>query len=220
MTDTVLIVQDAAPLLVEVFSTTPQVIEVTSGAQGAQGIQGPTGPTGATGATGATGPTGPAGEIQNSNIGVTVQAYSANLAAWSALATSAKSDSGHTHTGMAVTNATNTFAEYQIFSKALQETAVSLTGTDIDCRAGSVFYKTISGTTTLTVSNVPATGTVAAFILELTNGGSATVNLWSGVKTPGGTAVTLTTAGKDILGFYTRDGGTIWNLVVLALDEK
>ena len=94
MTDTVLVIQDVAPTLVEVLSPSASLIEVTSGPQGAQGA------TGATGATGPTGPTGPAGELVNADIGVTIQGYSANLAAWSALATSSKSDSGHNHSGV------------------------------------------------------------------------------------------------------------------------
>jgi hypothetical protein len=81
--------------------------------------------------------------------------------------------------------------------------------TAIDLNTGDVFTKTISGTTTFTVTNVPASGTVAIFVLELTNGGSATVNLFSGITWSGGVP-TLTAAGKDSLVFYTHDGGTSW----------
>lgn len=93
----------------------------------------------------------------------------------------------------------------------LKETKVAMGASDIDLSSGNVFTKTISGTTTLTVSNVPTTGTVASFILKLTNGGSATVNWFSGVKWPGGTAPTLTAAGRDNIYFETDDGGTTWD---------
>ena len=102
----------------------------------------------------------------------------------------------------------------------LREVRVTMAANDIDLSAGNLFTKTISGATTLTVSNVPATGTLASFILDLTNGGSATVTWWSGVKWAGGTAPTLTAAGRDVLGFYTHNGGTTWTGLVLGKDVK
>lgn len=102
----------------------------------------------------------------------------------------------------------------------LKETKVAMAANDVDLAAGNYFSKTISGAATLTVSNVPATGTVASFILDMTNGGSATITWWSGMKWAGGTAPTLTTSGRDLLGFFTHDGGTTWNGLVLAKDIK
>lgn len=103
--------------------------------------------------------------------------------------------------------------------KAINETKVAISASAIDLTAGNVFTKTISGATTFTVSGTPASGTVASFILELTNPG-ANVTFWSGVKWAGGTAPTLTTTGTDVLGFYTHDGGTTWRGLVLAKDSK
>ena len=100
----------------------------------------------------------------------------------------------------------------------LIETSVAIPASDIDLAAGNHFTRTISGITTLTVSNVPASGRFGSFVFDLTNGGSATVNLWSGIKWAGGAPPTLTTAGRDSLGFYTVDGGTIWTGLVLGLD--
>ena len=65
-----------------------------------------------------------------------------------------------------------------------------------------------------------SSGDVSAFILVLTNGGSATVNWFSGVTWAGGTPPTLTAAGVDVIGFFTIDGGTTWRGLVLALDIK
>ncbi|MBP8196923.1 MAG: hypothetical protein KAX64_00005, partial [Chromatiaceae bacterium] len=102
----------------------------------------------------------------------------------------------------------------------LKETKVAMAANAIDLAAGNYFTKTITGTTTFTVSNTPASGTVGALIIELTNGGASTLNFWSGVKWAGGTAPTLTAAGVDILGFYTHDGGTTWRGLLLATDSK
>ena len=107
------------------------------------------------------------------------------------------------------------------FTKAVHETAVDLgSGTAIDVSLGGLFYCTISGATTFTVSNVPSSGSVASFMLSLTNGGSATITWWSGMRWPGGVAPTLTASGMDVLGFYTRDGGTTWTGLVLGRDVK
>lgn len=100
------------------------------------------------------------------------------------------------------------------------ETKVALANGTIDLATGNYFSKTISGATTFSVTNVPASGIVGGFNLELTNGGSATVTWWSNVKWAAGTAPTLTSAGRDILGFYTHDNGTTWNGLVLAKDIK
>ena len=102
----------------------------------------------------------------------------------------------------------------------LRETRVAMGANDINLSSGNYFTKTISGATTLTVSNIPTTGTAQSFILDLTNGGSATITWFSGVKWAGGTAPTLTSSGRDVLGFFTHDGGTTWSGLVLAKDIK
>ena len=102
----------------------------------------------------------------------------------------------------------------------LVETKVAMAANAIDLALGNFFTKTLSAATTFTVSNVPTTGNAASFILELTNAGSQTITWWTGVKWAGGSAPTLTTTGKDALAFYTHDGGTIWNAVVLGKDIR
>lgn len=97
----------------------------------------------------------------------------------------------------------------------LKEARVAMAVNNIDLALGNVFTKTISGASTLTVSNVPAAGVSASFILKLTNGGSAAVNWWAGVKWPGGTPPTLTVSGRDNLYFQTDDGGTTWDGVII-----
>jgi len=53
---------------------------------------------------------------------------------------------------------------------SLQEVKTALAALDVNISLGNYFTKTITAISTLTVSNVPATGTVASFILDLTNG--------------------------------------------------
>lgn len=103
---------------------------------------------------------------------------------------------------------------------SLRETSVAMGANDINCATGNLFTKTISGSTTLTVSNVPTTGEAYSFVLKLTNGGSATVTWFSGVKWAGGTAPTLTASGVDAIGFITHDGGATWYGFKMGLDLK
>ena len=103
---------------------------------------------------------------------------------------------------------------------AIRETKVAMATNNIDLATGNLFTKTITTATTLTVSNVLASGNANSFILELTNGGSGIITWWSGMKWAGGTAPTLTTAGVDILGFYSHDGGTTWRGMLMSKDSK
>jgi hypothetical protein len=93
-------------------------------------------------------------------------------------------------------------------------------GTAINLSVGNFFSKTITTTTTFTVTNVPTSGTAIVIILDITNGGSQTITWWSNLKWVGGTAPTLTAAGRDALGFYTYDNGSTWTGLVLGKDIK
>ena len=106
------------------------------------------------------------------------------------------------------------------FTGGVKEAKVTMGANDINLNSGNFFSKTISGATTLTVSNIPSSGTTASFILDLTNGGSAAITWWSGMKWAGGTAPTLTAAGRDVLGFFTHDGGTTWTGLLMGKDVK
>lgn len=114
----------------------------------------------------------------------------------------------------------NTWAARQTFGAGVVEKHAAVAASSIDLALASWFSKTISGATTFTLANVPASGNAVSFILELTNGGSAVVTWWAGVKWAGGTAPTLTASGRDVLGFFTRDGGTTWTGLVLGADVK
>ena len=93
---------------------------------------------------------------------------------------------------------------------SLREAHIALGGTAIDLATGNSFSKTITTTTTFTLSNIPASGQAYCFFLFLTNGGAYTVNLFSGVKWNTGVDHTLTSSGLDMLAFITTDGGSTW----------
>ena len=100
--------------------------------------------------------------------------------------------------------------------KDYSETVNAIGGTgggtqDIDLTAGNVVTATVdTSTNTFTFSNPSASGRSCSFTLNLTNGGSQTVNWPSSVDWKDGTAPTLTSSGVDILNFMTVDAGTIW----------
>lgn len=108
--------------------------------------------------------------------------------------------------GVGVTPASNTKLD---LGGALAGPVTAVAASSITCNSGNYFTKTISGTTTFTFDNVPSTRDYA-FVLQLTNGGSATVNWPASVVWPAATAPTLTAAGVDLLIFSTSNGGTTW----------
>jgi hypothetical protein len=90
----------------------------------------------------------------------------------------------------------------------------------VDLATGNYFSRTFNATASITVSNVPSSGTAQMFIFDITNAGGYAITWMTGTVWPGGTGPTLTTTGRDVLGFYTYDGGTTWNGFVIGLDVK
>lgn len=107
-----------------------------------------------------------------------------------------------------------------LLSTAMRETKTTTVSSNLNLANGNYFSHTVSGSTTFTVSNVPITGTAVSLIFDITNGGSAAITWWANVKWPGGSAPTLTSLGRDVLGFYTYDNGTTWSGFVLGRDVK
>lgn len=108
----------------------------------------------------------------------------------------------------------NTFTARQTFA-AVAEGYAAIAAANIDLATANYFSKTISGAITFTLSNIPAAPSVASFILEITNGGSAVVTWWAGINWASGSAPSLKASGLNILGFYSRDGGSTWRGFVL-----
>ena len=191
---------------------------VQTGLEGPTGPAGPTGPQGPTGADGAVstvaGPTGPTGPQGPTGAAPELKTVNGN-----ALAGTGDIQVGDVTRVGTQTLTNKTLTRPQV--TAPLEVAVNLgTGTAIDLSAGSVFYKTMTSAQTFTLSNVPTSGLVASFILELTNAGTYAPTFWENVRKAGGTAVSFTASGTDVLGFYTWDGGANWRMIVLSLDSK
>lgn len=81
--------------------------------------------------------------------------------------------------------------------------------TVIDLSAGLAISVTITGATTFSLTNPPSTGSVVV-VMQLTNGGSATITWPTSIKWAGGTAPKLTAAGIDIVVLTTSDSGATW----------
>jgi len=84
--------------------------------------------------------------------------------------------------------------------------------TNIDLSNGNNFRINRTATITITLSNAPTGPRAIGFtlVLEDGSGGTATVN-WPGtIEWANGAAPTLTASGKDILVFYTYDGGSTY----------
>jgi hypothetical protein len=122
------------------------------------------------------------------------------------------------NSGSAVSTFSGTLNIFVTYPSAagILETKSTIAASNLDLSTGNYFSKTISATTTFTVSNVPASGTAFSLILDLTNGGGYPITWWSGVVWAGGSAPVLTNVGRDTLGFFTYDGGSTWTGLVLG----
>lgn len=90
------------------------------------------------------------------------------------------------------------------------------TSGELDLTTGNYFYDSLSGNISYTFTNVPDDGNFVSFILEINKGGDYTVGWPNTVTWPSATAPTLTSAGIDILGFYSHDSGSTWRGLVLG----
>lgn len=135
--------------------------------------------------------------LDTADIGSTVQGYDADTA---------KTDTAQAFTALQTLNAG------LAVDGPYKQAAETMAALNVDCATGNYFKKSISSNSTITFSNIPASGTVCAFTLELSLTGSSTTITWpSSVywnNDAGQTAPTLTDARKHLFTFITSDGGT------------
>jgi hypothetical protein len=108
----------------------------------------------------------------------------------------------------------------QPYFKDVAEVVSAMGANDMDMTVANVFTKTISGATSLTISNPPATGRMGVVTLILTNGGAGVITWPTNTKWPGGTPPTLVASGVDIVILSTIDAGTTWRAQLAQGDSK
>ena len=162
--------------------------------------------------------------LTSSDIGSTVQGYDADTAKTDVVQTFS---AAQTFTAQSVHNggidcngAVDIDANVDVAGSLnidgpYKQVAEAVASTAIDLSAGNYFTKTISGNTTFTFTNPPASGTVGSFTLELTHS-SGTVTWPSSVKFPADTAPTLTAGKTHLFVFVTDNGGSRYRGAALA----
>ena len=122
----------------------------------------------------------------------------------------------------AVLNATNNFAfneQYQMNLQDYSETVSALGfvsgATPLNLQNGNVFSATATANVTLSITNVPVSGTCASVTLISTNFGAYTITWPTGTTWINGSAPTLPASGLAVLIFFTINNGATWyaNLV-------
>ena len=105
-------------------------------------------------------------------------------------------------------NAVNTSSNSSMSAQSSK--VVAMGANSVDCRLGNYFTKTITGATTFTFDNVPASGVAFGFTMEVTLNGSNAITWPATVKWNADTAPTLTDGKTQLFMFITDDGGTRW----------
>jgi hypothetical protein len=141
-------------------------------------------------------------------IGNQVQAYSSALDEWAALARPSGNVVG--------TSGSQTLASKTLTGLRETQTAPSISAgaLTLNCALGNVFVVALNADiTTLSFSNVPASGTAFGLTLALVADGTQRTITWgSAVKWPGGAAPTPTATNNkvDLVVLTTWDGGNAW----------
>jgi len=105
-------------------------------------------------------------------------------------------------------NAVNTSSNSSMSAESSNLTAMA--ANSVDCRLGNYFTKTITGATTFTFDNPPASGVAYGFTMEVTLNGSNAITWPATVKWNADTAPTLTDGKTQLFMFVTNNGGTRW----------
>jgi hypothetical protein len=105
-------------------------------------------------------------------------------------------------------------AKLRDYSESVSSPTISSGTLTLNLETSNIFTVSLNtAITTITITNVPASGSGASFTLIFTADGTARAVTWpSSIKWANGTAPTITsTSGKvDSFAFFTSDGGTNW----------
>lgn len=155
---------------------------------------------------------------QAAQASTALAASTATTAAGSATAaqTAAAGSATSAATSLASANAAATAAQ-DARDAIINSPVVALgAGTTLNLATGQTFTKTISGDTTLAVSNVAAAPKLNVILLDLTFSATAVITWWSGVKWSYGLAPVFAQSGRSVLLFISTDGGVSWVGSVVA----
>jgi hypothetical protein len=114
---------------------------------------------------------------------------------------------GSNITNISLYNKTHTGTIYH--NGSVRSNLTPVTSTSFSCLTSNYFTKTISSDQTFTFIDVPASGVVYSFILEL-NYQSGTITWPISVQWSGSVAPTLVSSTINLFVFITRDGGSTW----------
>lgn len=194
---------------------------VLAGAAIAQGnrVPGPRGPIGPQGIQGPSGATWYSGSgAPSSGLGVntdnyfrtdTAQIYAKSGGAWSVIATLPNLSTNNTWTG---------FQSWKGFGETYSAPAISSGTLTIDLTQGTFFnVASNANITTFTITNAPASQ-ASSFTVVFTGNGTGFTQAWGSIKWPGAVApiLTSTNAKKDVLAFFTTDGGSTWQGLIVG----
>jgi hypothetical protein len=91
------------------------------------------------------------------------------------------------------------------YGEVVQTVTASAGSTTIDLSLGSYIVLTLNVASTITFTNIPATGTAAGFTLEVIYNGNV-LSFAQTIKWPTKTVPTQTAAGSDVFALYSRNG--------------
>lgn len=148
------------------------------------------------------------GYVATSDIGVTVQAYDADLTTWAGKTAPSGTVVGTTDTQ---TLSAKTIEAGTFTNGYTEETATANTSTayTIDLANGTVQVLTLTGNCTFTFPTVAA-GKSFIMLLKQDGTGSRTVTWPATVKWPGGTAPTITSTASKLDKYIFTSDGTNW----------
>jgi hypothetical protein len=190
------------------FALAGSAIAQTSHIPGPRGPIGPAGPTGPSGATWYSGSGAPSvGTGVNGDFYLRTDTggiYAKSGGAWALSISSLPLLSGN--------NAWTGVQSWKGFGETYAAPAITAGTLTIDLSQATFFnVASNANITTFTVTNAPA-GLASSFTAVFTGNGTAYTQSWGSVKWPGGIAPTLTSTNgkKDVVAFFTNDGGSTW----------